>query len=56
LRPRFWFGNRHADGDVIKLFRQKDGEKFSGAVVGLGALGVITKVTLDIQPTFLMRQ
>src|SRR5260370_1692196 len=45
-----------ADGDVIKLFRQKDGEKFSGAVVGLGALGVITKVTLDIQPTFLMRQ
>ena len=29
---------------------------FNGAVVGLGALGVITKVTLDIQPTFTMRQ
>ena len=28
----------------------------SGAVVNLGALGVVTKVTLDIQPTFPMRQ
>ncbi len=43
-------------GDVITLSREKDGEAFLGAVVGLGALGVITKVALDIQPTFLMRQ
>jgi alditol oxidase len=45
-----------ASGDVVNLSRERDGEKFPGAVVGLGALGVITRVTLDIQPTFLMRQ
>ncbi len=45
-----------AAGEVVKLSRQRDGEVFLGAVVGLGALGVITKVTLDIQPTFLIRQ
>jgi len=45
-----------ASGDVVNLSREHDGDKFLGAVVGLGALGVITKVTLDIQPTFLMRQ
>ena len=45
-----------AAGEVVKLSRQQDGDKFRGAVVGLGAFGVITKVTLDIQPTYMMRQ
>jgi alditol oxidase len=45
-----------ASGDVVVLARKKDGDKFNGAVVGLGALGAITKVTLDIQPTFMVRQ
>ncbi len=45
-----------ADGSVIHLSKAADGEKFNAAVVGLGALGVITKVTLAIQPTFMMRQ
>jgi alditol oxidase len=45
-----------ADGTIVNLSREGDGETFNGAVVGLGALGVITKVTLDIQPSFMMRQ
>src|SRR2546426_503524 len=45
-----------ADGEVAKLSRRQDGEAFLGAVVGLGALGVITKVSLDIQPTYVVRQ
>jgi xylitol oxidase len=45
-----------ADGTVVNLSRERDGETFNGAVVGLGALGVITKVSLDIQPSFMMRQ
>jgi xylitol oxidase len=45
-----------AAGDVVTLSRQQDAEAFRGAVVGLGALGVVTKVTLEIQPSFVMRQ
>ena len=45
-----------AAGEMVRMSRREDGETFRGAVVGLGALGVITKVTLDIQPTFQMRQ
>jgi len=45
-----------ADGSVHQLSRKKDGAAFDAAVVGLGALGVVTKVTLDLVPTFQMRQ
>lgn len=44
-----------ADGSVMQL-SDKDGDVFHAAVVGLGALGVVTKVTLNVQPTFMMRQ
>jgi alditol oxidase len=45
-----------ADGSVVRLSRERDGEQFQGAVVGLGGLGVVTNVTLDVVPTFLMQQ
>jgi len=45
-----------ADGEMLRVSRQHDGEAFQGAVVGLGAIGVITKLTLDIQSTYMMRQ
>jgi xylitol oxidase len=45
-----------ADGSIVSLSKEKDGEKFLGAVVGLGALGIVTKLTLAIQPKFMMRQ
>ena len=44
------------DGEIVRLSREKDGEEFLGAVVNLGALGVITRMTLDTEPAFLMQQ
>lgn len=44
-----------ADGEVVVLSREQ-GEAFQGAVVGLGGLGVVTQVTLDVLPAFEMRQ
>jgi len=45
-----------ADGDLVSLARDKDGGSFAGAIVNLGALGVVTKLTLDLQPAFTVRQ
>jgi alditol oxidase len=45
-----------AAGEVVTLSRRTDADTFAGAVVGLGALGVVTKITLDVQPAFTMRQ
>ncbi len=49
-----------ADGNLVALSRAggdgSDGDTFAGAVVGLGALGIVTCLTLDIVPTFDMRQ
>lgn len=46
----------NAAGDVIHLSREKDGDRFNAAVVNLGALGVVTKVTLDLMPAFNVKQ
>ncbi|HEV3252129.1 MAG TPA: FAD-binding protein [Puia sp.] len=45
-----------AGGDLLRLSGKKDGEQFQSAVVSLGALGVITGITLDIQPTYRVKQ
>jgi alditol oxidase len=44
------------DGQIVHLTRAKDGDLFKSAVVHLGSLGVVTKITLDMQPTFQVRQ
>jgi alditol oxidase len=45
-----------AGGEVLTLSRRRDGDRFQGAVVNLGAIGVVTRVTLDVEPTFKVAQ
>ena len=45
-----------ADGEITDVSRHRDPDDFNGAVVSLGGLGVVTSVTLQLQPTFRMRQ
>ncbi|MDQ3539730.1 MAG: FAD-binding protein [Chloroflexota bacterium] len=42
------------DGDIVHVSRTDD--DFAGIVVGLGALGIVTRITLDLQPGYQMRQ
>ncbi|HWN32644.1 MAG TPA: D-arabinono-1,4-lactone oxidase [Pseudonocardia sp.] len=41
-----------ADGSVVQCAPDRDGELFSAARVGLGALGVVSAVTLATEPAF----
>lgn len=45
-----------ASGEVVALSRAQDPEQFAGVVVGLGALGVVTRLTLEVVPTFQVQQ
>ncbi|MGH3671028.1 MAG: D-arabinono-1,4-lactone oxidase [Pseudonocardiaceae bacterium] len=47
-----------ANGDLVTVRRddRDGGDRFNGTVVGLGALGVIVSVTLDLIPAFEVRQ
>jgi xylitol oxidase len=44
------------DGGIARFARDREPGELDGAVVSLGGLGAVTKLTLDLQPTFLMRQ
>ncbi|QEE28982.1 FAD-binding protein [Terriglobus albidus] len=43
-------------GQLKNLLRTANADEFNGAVVGLGALGVITRITLAVVPTFQISQ
>ena len=45
-----------ADGEIIRLSRERDGDFFPGAAVGLGGLGIVVNVALDLIPAFEARQ
>jgi len=45
-----------ASGDIATLSHDTDSDVFPGAVVSLGALGVVVGLTLDVEPDYLVRQ
>ena len=45
-----------AEGESIQLSREAHGDKFNGMVVALGGLGVVTKLTLKLLPTYFIQQ
>jgi alditol oxidase len=46
----------NGNGEILSLSRGGNPDQFAGVVVGLGALGVITSITLDVIPTFQIAQ
>jgi alditol oxidase len=45
-----------ADGSLAHVSREADGDELAGSVVALGSLGIVTSLTLDVVPTFDVRQ
>jgi xylitol oxidase len=43
-------------GELVALRRDEDPEAFAGAVVHLGALGIVTRLALAIEPAYQVRQ
>jgi len=43
-------------GELVSLTRERDVDPFNGVVVNLGALGMVTRITLALQPAFTMKQ
>jgi alditol oxidase len=45
-----------ADGTLVEVSRSRVPDELAGAVVSLGAIGVVTSVMLDVVPRFAVRQ
>jgi xylitol oxidase len=45
-----------ANGEIVAFSRDLDPDAFRGAVVSLGALGAVVRLTLAVEPTYLVRQ
>ncbi len=45
-----------ATGDIIQVSEKNDTPFFYGMVVGLGALGIVTRLSLQLQPAFTIQQ
>jgi alditol oxidase len=45
-----------ADGGLVEIDPQRDPDRFAATAVGLGALGIATALTLEIVPTYDVRQ
>lgn len=45
-----------ATGEVVEFSREKDSTLFPGVVVSLGGLGVVSRLTLAVQPTYQISQ
>ena len=45
-----------ASGEIVEFSNEKNSELFAGSIVNLGGLGVVTQVTLAVQPTYQISQ
>jgi xylitol oxidase len=45
-----------ASGDLVEISRDDDPQLMDAVTVGLGAFGVLTRLTLAVEPTFAVRQ
>jgi xylitol oxidase len=45
-----------ATGDLVEISRDDDPQTMDALTVGLGALGIVTRLTLAVEPTFAVRQ
>ncbi|MEV7631445.1 D-arabinono-1,4-lactone oxidase [Microbacterium sp. NPDC089318] len=44
-----------ADGEFLRIDEHRNSELLAGAVVGLGALGIVVEVTLQCEPAFVLQ-